>query len=372
MNTGWYDILLMAAAEGRLDSADFIYFNRADLAQFGLPVTVALGAVALIGYMFGQRTRTKMMAALDERRQQELDRAARIAWQLENIADNLRKDLASHHAQVAKFKRCLRRTRDCATDAAWEQLCADAEAVLGPTMQLAHQLRYAYDQIRQQSEALETFTQGRTDPLTGVGNGRALEQQLRVLLATAARGGSQFCIALVSLDRTNADTAGRSSGPILPMLPKLAAAIRTCMRGPDFVARYGDEEFVVVMPSTTSAGATVFGDRFRKRVLQDLGTSVCCGITQVQKGDDSRSLFARADSALYSAKAAGSNRLFVHTGTHIREHNAPAAAGDMAANPAPADQNPAEARAEAASAGAEARSASAGTTEKKLSADPIA
>ena len=40
----------------------------------------------------------------------------------------------------------------------------------------------------------------------------------------------------------------------------------------------------------------------------------------MQAGDDSRSLFARADSALYSAKAAGPNRLFVHTGTQIREH----------------------------------------------------
>jgi diguanylate cyclase len=371
MITAWHNIVLMAVLEAKLDPADYIYINRADLAQFGLPVTVALGAVALIGYIFGQRTRTKMMAALDERRQQELDRAARIAWQLEHIADNLRKDLASHHAQVAKFKRCLRRTRDCATDSAWEQLCADAEAILGPTMQLAHQLRYAYDQIRQQSEALETFTQGRTDPLTGVGNGRALEQQLRVLLATAARGGSQFCIALVSLDRPNADASGRSSGPILPMLPKLAAAIRACMRGPDFVARYGDEEFVVVMPSTTSAGATVFGDRFRKRVLQDLGTSVCCGITQVQNGDDSRSLFARADSALYSAKAAGPNRLFVHTGAHIREHNAPPSASNPAAGSHPANCNSGGAAAK--SPGGDAgRSADAGNGDKQPSANTTA
>ncbi|HEY3394863.1 MAG TPA: GGDEF domain-containing protein [Lacipirellulaceae bacterium] len=371
MITDWHNFFLVAVVEGKFAPADYIFINGANLALIGLPVTVALGSVALIGYMFGQRTRTKMMAALDERRQQELDRAARIAWQLEHIATNLRKDLASHHAQVAKFKRCLRRTRDCATDAAWEQLCADAEAILGPTMQLAHQLRYAYDQIRQQSEALETFTQGRTDPLTGVGNGRALEQQLRVLLATAARGGSQFCIALVSLDRTSADAAGRSLGPILPMLPKLAAAIRACMRGPDFVARYGDEEFVVVMPSTTSAGATVFGDRFRKRILQDLGTSVCCGIAQVQNGDDSRSLFARADSALYSAKAAGSNRLFVHTGTHIREHNAPAAVSDPAANSHPANSNSDGAAAK--SPGSDAgRSADAGNADKPASAPTTA
>ena len=46
--------------------------------------------------------------------------------------------------------------------------------ILAPTMQLAQQLSLAYDSIRQQSDALETFTEARTDPLTGVGNGRAL------------------------------------------------------------------------------------------------------------------------------------------------------------------------------------------------------
>jgi diguanylate cyclase (GGDEF)-like protein len=314
MITGPYHILLLMAS-------DVTQVGSIQLAEFGLPVTVALGAVALIGYIFGQRTRTKMMAALDDRRQQELARAARIAWQLENIAETLRKDLVAHHSQVAKFKRRLRQAKDYAGDSAWELLCAEAEAMLGPTLQLAHQLSYAYDQIRQQSDALETFTQGRTDPLTGVGNGRALEQQLRVLLSAAERGSSQFCIALVSLDRSTGNGAGRSLAPILPMLPKLAGVIRACMRGPDFVARYGDEEFVVVMPKTTLAGAKVFGDRLRMRVSQDLDASVCCGITQAHGGDNAHNLFARADSALYSAKAAGRNRLFVHTGTHIREHN---------------------------------------------------
>jgi diguanylate cyclase (GGDEF)-like protein len=302
-------------------------------AQFGLPVTVALAAVALIGYMFGQRTRTAMNAQLDERRQQELERAARIAWQLEMVADSLRRDLVAHHSQLSAFKRRLRQVKDSVSDVAWEQLCIEAEAMLGPTMQLAHQLSHAYDQIRQQSDALETFTQGRTDPLTGVGNGRALEQQLRVLLGAATRGNSDFAIALVSLDRDPTTAEGRSLSAILPLLPKLAGVIRTCMRDTDFVARYGDEEFVVVMPQTSLAGASVFGDRLQKRVSGDLQATVCCGITEARACDDSKSLFARADSALYSAKAAGLNRLFVHTGTHIREHVSGSAMG--AAKPIP-------------------------------------
>ncbi len=288
--------------------------------QIGLPVTVALAAVALIGYVFGHRTRSKMGAASDERRQQELDRAVRIAKQLETIALALRRDLLAHHSQVAAFKRRLRQAESDDHDKAWERLSTEAEAMLGPTMQLAHQLSLAYDQIRQQSDALETFTRGRTDPLTGVGNARALDQQLGVLLAAAARGNAEVVVALVSLDRDATTADGRSLVSVLPMLPRLAGVIRNCMRDTDFVARYGDDEFVVVMPQTSLAGASVFSDRLRKRAAVDLATSVCCGLAEAQEGDDARSLLARADSALYSAKAAGHNRSFVHTGVHIREH----------------------------------------------------
>ncbi len=297
-----------------------LLFAVATNARFGLPETVALAAVALIGYLFGQRTRSTINAQLDQRRQQELERAARIAWQLENVADALRRELVTHHSQLTAFKRRLRQAQATVSDSAWEQLCVEAEAMLGPTMQLAHQLSHAYDQIRQQSDALETFTHGRTDPLTGVGNSRALDQQLQVLLGAAARGTTEFTIALVSLDRDSTAAEGRSLTAILPFLPKLAGVIRACMRDTDFVARYGDEEFVVLMPQTSLAGASIFGDRLQQRVANDLQATVCCGMTEMHAGDDSRSLFARADSALYSAKAAGQSRLFVHTGTHIREH----------------------------------------------------
>ena len=293
-------------------------FAILDSVEIGLPVTFALAAIALIGYLFGNRTRA-IKAAFDERRQQELDRAARIAWELETIATRLRQDLVTHHSQLATFKRQLRFAQKEGHDKAWEQLCSEAEAMLGPTMQLTHQLSRAYDEIRQQSDALETFTQGRTDPLTGVGNGRALEQQLSVLLSNAHRGSPAFSVALLSLGREGSAAGGGSIANILPLLPKLAGIIRTCMRDSDFVARFGDDEFIVVMPQTIIAGARVFAHRVRKRVTEELSATVCCGLTEVQPGDDTRVLLGRADSALYSAKAAGVNRLFVHTGSHIRE-----------------------------------------------------
>jgi diguanylate cyclase len=304
----------------------------------GLPVTFALASIALIGYLFGNRTRA-IKAAFDERRQQEMGRAARIAWQLETIAARLRQDLVTHHSQLATFKKQLRHAQDEGHDKAWEALCSEAEAMLGPTMQLAHQLSRAYDEIRQQSDALETFTQGRTDPLTGVGNGRALEQQLQVLLYGAYKGSPAFCVALLSLGRDSSMGDGHSIAKVLSQLPKLAAIIRSCMRDSDFVARYGDDEFVVVMPQTSISGARVFAHRVRKRAGEQMSATICCGLTEVQPGDDTRALLGRADSALYSAKAAGVNRLFVHTGNHIREdlESTPPVVVDKAVseNPAP-------------------------------------
>src|SRR3954451_16121878 len=101
--------------------------------ELGLPVTAGLGAVALIGYLFGNRTRSKIVAEIDGRRQQELDRAARIAWQLETIADGLRQDLVTHHSQLATFKKQLKQAQYEGNDQAWGRLCHEAEAMLGPT-----------------------------------------------------------------------------------------------------------------------------------------------------------------------------------------------------------------------------------------------
>ena len=258
-------------------------------------------------------------AALDAERQRELERASDIARQLETIAGSLRQDLANHHARLAGFKSDLHQAQEADNELAWQSVCSEAEAMLAPTMQLAQQMSMAYDSIRQQSDALETFSQARTDPATGIANVRALGAKARRVDRHGSTQRDRLLVGLRLPRPDTSDTTAAAERRHKARLIELAELIQSCMRDTDFVARYGDEELVVVMQQTTLSGACIFADRLRKWVVERLSATVSCGIAEYQMNDDKKSLLGRADSAFYSAKAAGGNCQFVHSGTHIRE-----------------------------------------------------
>jgi diguanylate cyclase (GGDEF)-like protein len=216
-----------------------------------------------------------------------------------------------------------------AKEGGWQDLCAEAEEMLKPTLQLAAQMAAAYDQIRQQSNNLMTFTEVRTDPLTGVSNRRALDDTLESQLAMLHRYEQSFSVLIIDIDHFKQinDEQGHLYGD--RMLKTVAKLLAETVRETDMVARYGGEEFVIVMPQTPLEGAIIFSDRLRQRIEQDLPLTVSGGVTMTMEGDDSQTLLARADAALYGAKAAGRNRLFCHTGqaieaaTVVQEEGAP-------------------------------------------------
>ena len=108
------------------------------------------------------------------------------------------------------------------------------------------------------------------------------------------------------------------------MLSQLARLIDESVRETDVVARYGGEEFIVIMPETDLPGGTTFAERLRTRIAAEMPLTVSGGVAEALDGDSHESLIARADAALYSAKSAGRNCIFRHTGSESESASAAA------------------------------------------------
>ena len=96
---------------------------------YHIPLPVALAVIAAIGYMVGRGSRARAAQEADKARR-ELRRAKVIAKELEQIAEEVRKHLATHHLNVAKFKERVTQLGSHDKDAAWQNLCSEAEADL--------------------------------------------------------------------------------------------------------------------------------------------------------------------------------------------------------------------------------------------------
>ena len=277
--------------------------------------TAALAAVAVIGYLFGRRTSKTTDESFDLQLHQELSRATHIAKELQQIAGRIRNDVASHQSSISQFKTRVTTMKANAADDGWQALGSEAESLLIPTMKLATDLSLAYDQLRKQSLQLMNFAGSRTDPHTGLHNRRAMEEQLEVLLSLHEQNASRFSIALLSFECTASGSAADE------MLQRFVGMLEGCARDTDVVARYSNEEFVVLMPQTSLAGGMIFSERLLHRAKELPACVVVGGIVEVQANDDSTKLLSRADSALYSARAKGYSCLYQHNGKTLREHD---------------------------------------------------
>jgi len=284
-----------------------------DFCNISIPIPFVLAVVATLGYLFGRRGRSGGEDPL-HRSRRELRRAHAVATELERIAWQVRRSLARHHGSLSKFKNRVGKLNERQQEAAWKELCRDVEEILKPTLQLASQMASAYDEIRQQSANLMTFTEVRTDSLTGVNNRRGLDDALASQFAMMNRYKTLFSIAMIDIDHFKQinDREGHLYGD--KMLQDLAKLVDESVRETDIVARYGGEEFVIVMPQTELLGACIFAERLRDQIAQGMDLTVSVGVAAASDGDTQQSLLARADSALYSAKTSGRNCTWRHDG----------------------------------------------------------
>ena len=155
-----------------------------------------------------------------------------------------------------------------------------------------------------------------TDALTGLRNRRAFDPDLELMVGDAARTGAKLSIVMCDLDhfkRFN-DAHGHIVGD--EALRRMSAALQEQCRPIDTVARFGGEEFVVVLPGVGAAGARSYAERVAwglgvETIDEALRLTASCGIATFgpEGADESAiSLLTRADEALYAAKHAGRSR----------------------------------------------------------------
>jgi len=154
------------------------------------------------------------------------------------------------------------------------------------------------------------------DELTGLPNRRQMQALMDQELLRSLRHPHDFCIALVDLDHFKHvnDAHGHAAGDTV--LHAFAQAGQAALRATDVLARWGGEEFLVLLPDTGMPPALAGMERLRQHVaaLQiDVGNAkvavtVSIGLTGHRRGDTLAQTLARADQLLYRAKAEGRNR----------------------------------------------------------------
>ena len=167
-------------------------------------------------------------------------------------------------------------------------------------------VQYAVGKLRQQLDQVRAAAY--LDVLTGLPNRRFAQERLDGLAQT----GRVFSVVMIDIDhfkRVN-DTYGHSAGDMV--LRETGRVIGKHLSGRQFMARWGGEEFVLVLPGLHKQGAKALAETARRELYQHVfdqvgGLTASFGVAEWAGGDDLEAVMKRADAALYAAKRQGRN-----------------------------------------------------------------
>ena len=154
------------------------------------------------------------------------------------------------------------------------------------------------------------------DEKTGLYNNKFFETILDMEIEKAKRGKQKLSLIIIDIDffKKINDTYGHIKADEL--LKKLADIVKKQIRKSDIAARFGGEEFMILLPETTLEKADLFSSRLKRAVhndavLKKYKMTVSGGITQYKEKDNKKKLKERVDKALYKAKETGRDKFVV-------------------------------------------------------------
>ena len=171
------------------------------------------------------------------------------------------------------------------------------------------------NQLEQHKKELEILAT--TDPLTLLPNRREFSRMLAIEIAREQRSNSGFLLVMCDIDyfkKVN-DKYGHNIGD--DVLKSFAKILMASTREMDMIARWGGEEFALLIPNSNIQLASTIVNKIRERIestnFKDVGNiTASFGVTSYKENDDEQSLFSRADKVLYKAKENGRNRIEIN------------------------------------------------------------
>jgi diguanylate cyclase (GGDEF)-like protein len=202
----------------------------------------------------------------------------------------------------------------------WRLVSASHEFAINLLFLLAKRMRKNNASLAESARLRRQFERDATvDALTGLRNRRWLDQTMGRMAARFTRSHSAVSAILLDVDHFKKfnDSFGHAAGD--HVLRFVAQTLSSCLRPTDVSARFGGEEFVVLMPDTDLKGAVVAAERVRRAIAEAhhlafdgkmLGSvTVSIGVASLEGHDGAAPWLRTADAALYRAKERGRNRV---------------------------------------------------------------
>lgn len=304
-----------------------------DSVVLGLLIRVVHAAVYLsLGAAYGwwaarrgERTDTMVEATAQTAAQPELpaldtQTAEVLLSQLYGLTSAVAQGVDEHNSTIAAV------SQELAVLAGGENSAPVVQAIaslLEANARLEEQLATASQKMQEQAQDLECkLADALTDPLTGIPNRRAFNQELARRFPEFRRIGTPLSLVMIDVDHFKKfnDTYGHQAGD--EVLRSVGRVLREMVREMDLPSRFGGEEFAVILPTTLLATSLQVAERIRVAIEQarsnfegaELQVTISIGVAQIGDTDDEASLIKRADMALYAAKKGGRNRVYFHDG----------------------------------------------------------
>ncbi len=199
-----------------------------------------------------------------------------------------------------------------------EEINAELQKELLAGMELSEELERSKKELQRANQQLHAMAT--TDPLTGMMNRRRMLDFLEYEATRMRRTENPYSVLMCDIDHFKSvnDTYGHETGD--GILKRVAEVLREGVREQDKAARWGGEEFLLLLPETAGDGSVILAEKLRLAVAsleievngESLQVTMTFGAAVSDKDIDFDEVIRRADSALYQGKAGGRNRSFLY------------------------------------------------------------